>query len=101
MAGKIQARYDELDDVANHFAQEAAEVEQMQQRVRSAIANLQDGGWIGDAADAFYAEMEDEVLPAVQRLAEALEEANSTVKKISTILSNAEQEAAAIVSRET
>jgi len=97
MAGKIQARYDDLTDVANRFSQEAAEIEQMTQQVQSAMGNLEGGGWIGQAADAFFAEMNDEVLPAVKRLSEALEEANSSTKQISDIISNAEQEARATI----
>lgn len=102
MAGfgvKIQADYDELANIANQFAQEAAGVEQLMNQISSLVGELEGGGWIGRGADAFYAEMHDLVEPGLHRLAQALEDGGNAVKQISNILSQAEQEASSFFSR--
>ncbi len=96
---KVQADYDELNNIANQFAQEAAGVEQLTNQILSLVGELEGGGWIGRGADAFYAEMHDMVEPGLQRLARALEEAGSTTKQIVNIMSQAEHEASSLFSR--
>jgi len=102
MAGigqKIQANYDELTSIANLFAQESSAAEQLMNQIMSLVGELEGGGWIGRGADAFFAEMHDEVEPALQRMVQALEDASSSVKQISSIISQAEQEASGLFSR--
>ncbi len=94
--GKIQADYDELAAIANEFAQEAAAAEQLANRLKSLVGELESGGWIGRGADAFYSEMHDLVEPGFDRLVRALEDGSSAIKQISNILSNAEQDASSL-----
>ncbi|MEW5987100.1 MAG: WXG100 family type VII secretion target [Chloroflexota bacterium] len=93
MNEKIQATYEELDSVAKLFAQQADAIGKTLQSVQGAMDSLQGGGWIGRGADAFFAEMSDEVLPAVQRLGQALEQGGQTTQQISATVAQAEDEA--------
>ena len=72
---------------------QAQATEQMLGKVRSSMSNLENGGWIGRGSDAFFGEMHDEVLPAVERLRQALEEANRVTNQISQVMKQAEEEA--------
>lgn len=90
----VQARYDQLDDIANRFARKAQEAAQMQQRILRDAQALQNGGWMGAGSQAFSNEMNSVVQPAMQRLIVALETASSTTKEIKQIMLAAEEEAA-------
>jgi WXG100 family type VII secretion target len=89
----VQARYDQLDDIANKFARKAQEAAQMQQRILRDAQALQNGGWMGAGSQAFSNEMNSVVQPAMQRLIVALETASSTTKEIKQIMLAAEEEA--------
>lgn len=67
----------------------------MAAKLRSQVDVLQGGGWIGRGSDAFYNEMGDSVLPAVQKLQDALESAAKTLRQAADRLKSAEQEASA------
>ena len=72
--------YDQLEMVSNQFSNQANMVSQMLQNVNRSMSSLESGGWIGRGSDAFFGEMHNIVLPASQRLYEALEEANRVTK---------------------
>jgi len=57
---------------------------------------LEGGDWIGKGATAFYNEMNSAVLPAMKKLASALDTASQTTKKISQIVKRAEDDSAAL-----
>jgi len=63
--------------------------------VRQVMGSLQGGGWIGQGAGAFYAEMEGIVFPGMGRLSEAMAQAQSAVLQIRDIIKQAEEEASA------
>ncbi len=89
----IQAEYDKLDRIANQFAKNAESVADMQSHVGQAAQALQHGGWVGESAMSFFAEMDDVVFPAVTRLADALTEARSVALQVKDTLQMAEEEA--------
>lgn len=91
----IQAKYELLEQVAARFAQEAEAGAEMDGRVRQAMAGLQQGGWIGAGADAFFEEMDGRILPAHDRLIHALQESQKVTRQIIAIIQQAEEEAAA------
>lgn len=91
---KVQANYDELATVANRFDEQATAIEGHLQKVRQSVEALQRGGWVGQGADAFFAEMDDEVLPAVQRLATAMTDGRDTTQRVAQLFREAEEEAA-------
>lgn len=90
----IQVDYDGLQQVATRFNSAAQQIEQMYQITNRAFQQLENGGWVGRGANAFINEMRGEVFPAVQRLAQALAEADLTTQQIIQILQHADEEAA-------
>lgn len=69
---------------------------QLEQTLRSRLEALRQGGWIGVTASAFYDEMAGEVLPALARLAQALQTAQAVTLQIKATFQQAEEEAAAL-----
>lgn len=90
-----QARYDELDSIAARFRNQAEQNGQTQRSLQRAFQSLQSDGWKGKGADAFFAEMEQDVFPALGRLRSALTTGDQVLRAIVEILRTAEQEAAA------
>lgn len=93
MSDEIRADYDRLDQVASQFASQSQAVEQMLQNVRGSMDPLEGGGWVGRGSEAFFSEMQSEVLPANERLKEALDEASRVTKQIVQTVKQAEEEA--------
>lgn len=96
MAQQIQANYDDLQDVASRFTNQAQAIQAMLQRVSSSYSKLRGGGWQGRGADAFFGEMEDIVLPATGRLQDALEQAGQATGNIARAVKQAEEEASSL-----
>lgn len=96
-AATVRADYDQLKQVASAFGQNSASCKQTLQNIRSNMDTLQGGDWIGQGANAFYQEMGDSVLPTLQRLINALDTAQSSITQISTIMKNAEDQAANVL----
>lgn len=90
-APQIEADYELLEEVSSRFVQQGDAIDQMLQNIRNNMDNLQ-GEWIGEGSEAFFNEMTDLVIPAVQRLSQALHQTGSTTKQISTVMSGAEEE---------
>lgn len=93
MADEIRADYQQLEQVARQFANQAQSVQQMLSKVKGSMGKLENGGWIGRGSQAFFSEMNGKVMPASTRLQQALSEANRTVKEISQTVRQAEEEA--------
>ncbi len=93
MADLIQANYESLAGIARSFAQHAAKVRHVQGRLNRQMALLRPA-WTGRGSEAFFAEMSDKVLPAVQRLSAALAEADRVTRQIQEILRQAEEQGA-------
>lgn len=93
MFDRIEADYDQLEQLATRFANQSQAVQQMLQSVRGSMDGLQNGGWIGRGSEAFFSEMEDKVLPASERLRQALDEATRITRFIAQTVKQAEEEA--------
>ncbi len=93
MYDEIRADYDQLEQVASQFANQSQAIQQMLQNVRGSMDPLEGGGWIGRGSDAFFAEMQSEVIPANERLQQALDEANRVTKQIVQVVKQAEDDA--------
>jgi WXG100 family type VII secretion target len=92
MADEIRADYDALEGIAGKFANNSQAIAQTLQKVRGGMENLE-GNWIGRGSDAFFSEMQSEVLPGTQRLQEALDEASRITRQIVQTVKQAEEEA--------
>ena len=93
MADLIEADYGKLEQVHKQFTSQADIFAKTIKDIRSRMDPLEDGGWKGDAATAFFREMNDEVLPACVRLHKALQEAAASTKQIGETVQKAEQDA--------
>jgi|GEM_PF-7070110 len=94
MSAEIKVDYAALEKMATHFGRESIVISQLLQKVQRALRPLQNDGWIGLSAEKFVDEMEQDLLPGVRRLGNALTEASRATKQISEIMRGAEQEAA-------
>ncbi|NSW52357.1 MAG: WXG100 family type VII secretion target [Anaerolineae bacterium] len=92
MADNTQVNYDILEGIEKRFENASSETTANISQFRQKVEELHGNGWVGQAADKFYAEMNDEILPAVQRLAEAYGTAAEVLKKIRETFSSAEEE---------
>jgi WXG100 family type VII secretion target len=93
MADTTQVDYDQLLGFAQMFAAEAEEYQALNQRTRNYVEDLHGKGWIGRGSDAFFEEMQGEVLPAMERVTKALREAGQITQAIAEIFNAAEEEA--------
>lgn len=91
----IQAKYEELAVIARKFGQQAQATVDLRSRIVRSVQALERGGWQGQGATAFFAEMNGTIYPAMQRMIRAFEEAHSVTLQISDIMRQAEEEAAA------
>ncbi len=99
MADKIEVNYGELQRAANGFNQGSQSVEQMIQKIKSAMDNLR-STWQGRGADAFFKEMEEMVLPGLKKLDSALDQACATTNQVANIFQQAETEASGIFNQD-
>jgi WXG100 family type VII secretion target len=95
MAEVIRVDYEVLQQIADKFGRQSEVVAAVQQAVRSAMDPLEGGGWEGRGSDAFFNEMNSDILPAVQRLNDALTQAQAVSKQIHNLMQQAEDEASA------
>jgi WXG100 family type VII secretion target len=93
MADEIRGVYAELQQIAQRFAAAQSEVQGNIQRVNNSMAPLDGGSWIGRGYDAFSREMHNEVMPAMNRLQQALAEAARVTSAISQTLEDADEQA--------
>jgi WXG100 family type VII secretion target len=94
VADTVQARYDELEQLAARFGKASAASAELHTRITRCVEALERGGWQGQGADAFFAEMRGTLYPAMQRLIKALDEGRATTLQAKQILRAAEEEAA-------
>jgi WXG100 family type VII secretion target len=93
MAEKIQVQYEAIERLASQIHQQAEQIGNVFQSVRSQTACLADS-WLGEGARAFQCEMEEEVLPGLKRLAASLEAGGLVIQRIGNAFREAEEEAA-------
>lgn len=93
-APRIRADHDDLARIASMFGRQSQNAQRSLQHIKRQMDTLQGGDWIGKGAQAFYKEMDQDVLPALKRLTEALAQAQRTTVQISQILKQAEEQAA-------
>lgn len=92
----VQAKYDELEMIANRFKSRAEANGELKSKVIQSYQALEQGGWIGRGAESFFKEMTGEMFPALERLSEALDEAQSVTLELKQIVEQAEEEAASV-----
>ena len=96
---RIRADHDQLSQISQGFERQASNTRQTLDRLKQSMEVLQNGDWIGKGATAFYQEMNSSILPAVQRLVNALEMAQRITRQISQVMQDVEQESSNIFER--
>lgn len=89
-----QVHYDTLIQIAKQLHSESEDHARLNAQTRQRMDALQGGGWQGDAAKAFFNEMNGELLPASQRLVGALQTGESVLNQIMQIIHQADEETA-------
>lgn len=89
----ISVDREKIQTLAGSFDQESAAVQQVITNINRNLDMLRNGGWIADAATAFYQQMDGEVMVAVNRLRAALTLASQTTREINAVMDSAEDEA--------
>lgn len=96
-APQVRSDYDQLKDLQKSFSAQAEAVAKTTQHLRSIMDKLQGGDWIGEGAQKYYQEMNDQVLPTLNRLHRALDEAARATGTISQTMKTAEDEASRVL----
>jgi WXG100 family type VII secretion target len=92
----VRADYAQLTQIAQQFGQAASESEVTLRRLQQNVQNLEGGDWIGQSATRFYFEMRQEVIPAMQRLIQALQNAQQVTRQIEKLMRETEAAVAAL-----
>jgi WXG100 family type VII secretion target len=92
MADTTQIDYDQMQNIIKLFRSEQQEILNLLKQTDSKVEGLRGNQWIGKGADQFFNEMKTDVLPAVQKLAEALGAAGEAAQKIVEIFNSADEE---------
>ena len=82
MAQFFRLDYDMIKKIMETFRRQGGTTQQTTQKLSSVIEKLRGGDWIGEGATAFFNEMDSEVMPAMKRLQNALEEGDRVSKEI-------------------
>lgn len=92
----IQADYEQLRGIAQRFQAQEQVCISLSQDLARHLADLEDGGWVGQGAAAFFSTMDESLMPAVQRLSNALQEARGITLRVIEAIRRAEEEAAGL-----
>ena len=95
-APTVRSDYDQLKNVSSSFSQQADTLNGMNQNLQGNIDTLQGGDWIGQGAQAFFKEMNDQVMPTLKRLQSAMSESARITQQISQIMKQAEENASKV-----
>lgn len=87
----LQLKYDELNAIVKKFNGEGEDFAQLATTTRQRLQDLRKD-WIGDAADKFFAEMEQDLLPALTRVSKAHFFSQDVLMKITKIIRETDEE---------
>jgi WXG100 family type VII secretion target len=98
-AGKLRIEYNVLGNLSSKFQGEAHDVQQMYQQLKNHTEHLRGSGWIGQAADKWFNEMESLLLPKTQHLSQILNGVGDLLKQLNSLFQAAEQEVGGLFKR--
>ena len=87
----FQLNYDQLVSISKKFKDEGEDIAKLHSATRQRVRDLH-SEWVGEAAEKFFEEMETELLPAVQRLAQALFLTQDVTNDIMKIILEADED---------
>ncbi len=92
MAGTTQVNYDDMNGIIKSMKNEEEQIMNLLKTTKSKVESLHNNQWVGQAADNFFNEMEQTVLPALSRLARALGVGADVAQQIINIIRQADEE---------
>ncbi len=92
MAGTTQVNYNDMDGIVKNLKTEEEEIMNLLKTTKSKVEGLHNHQWVGQAADNFFNEMEQTVLPALARLARALGVGATVAQEIVNTIHQADEE---------
>ena len=92
MAEKVQADYDQLNQITSEWNKQAQAVEAVFNTIKGPFEDLVPDGWKGKGADQFKQEMEQRVIPMLNKMRDALSQAASATKQMAETFKQAEEE---------
>ncbi|GAB4487603.1 MAG: hypothetical protein Fur0016_01500 [Anaerolineales bacterium] len=91
MSKILQLKYDELNAIVKTFNGEGEDFAQLVTTTRQRLQDLRKE-WIGEAADKFFAEMEQDLLPALTRVSKAHFFSQDVLMKVIKIIRETDEE---------
>jgi len=88
----VQVDHDQLKSVSQRLNDQSEQVRAQYSKIAHQVEVLKNGAWIGHNADEYVKIMEQNLLPAVQRLHKALDTASETTKQVAKIMHDADEE---------
>ncbi len=92
MAYTVQCDYDQLNGIVQRFNDGSESARATYDKVLAQMEVLRGGAWIGPNADKFYEIMENDWLPAMDRLTKSMASAAETVEQIQKIIKDADDQ---------
>jgi WXG100 family type VII secretion target len=92
MANTQQVNYDEMQAIIKQLEGEEEEIKGLLNQTKSKVESLHGSQWMGEAADKFFNEMENTVLPKTAKMIYALNVAGHVAKQIMNIIHQADEE---------
>ena len=92
MADKTEINYDAVAAMEKRMKQMSSDYQALTKTTKSKVEDLHGGEWIGKGADKFFSEATGEVIPAMNRFADALNQAGEILNKVMMIYGQAEEE---------
>ncbi|MCW1971159.1 MAG: WXG100 family type VII secretion target [Anaerolineae bacterium] len=91
-AAKVKANYEQLQDIAKTFGENADSLSIMKDMISNQVDTLQGGDWEGVGARNFYGEMGGMMMPAFTKLINAMNAAQKTANDIAKTMKQAEED---------
>lgn len=91
MSKIVQLKYDELNGIVKKFNSEGEDFAQLATTTRQRLQDLRKD-WMGDAAEKFFAEMEQDLLPALTRVSKALFLSQDVLMQVTKIIRETDEE---------
>ena len=91
MAEKVQADYDQLNQITSEWNKQAQAVEAVYNTIKGPFEDLVPDGWKGKGADQFKQEMEQRIIPMLNKMRDACSTAGTTTKTMAEKLKQAEE----------
>ena len=92
MATNPKCDYDAMQGISKQFLTDQNDISNLLNQTKSKVETLHGNLWMGEAADKFFAEMENTVLPSLSRLVNALGRASEVTLKVSDTIRQADEE---------